>query len=175
MKSRFGLSAVFIVLLGAASLPDAGPALGVSTSLGPVWLLGGRLSYVPEVMFRNCGFVPYAVLGVSFTPIPKKRLFCLSQSEYLQLRERRIFTTLGVGGRIVSRSYPLGLDAELSLGLFNGWYRGSEKDFKEEITPVAAVGPIFHWEGAGIITRYQWYRIHAKNGHSCSLILEYAF
>ena len=159
---------LLMVAIGAVCI-NAQLKLGASTSLGPVWLLGGRVGLASRDRYK-----PQPFLDVSFNPVPERRMFRLNELEYLQLRERRVLVSAGITERLMSSRYPVGLDAELSLGFFSGWYRGSDRDFREEFTPIAAIGPVFGQGPARLSVRYQWFRMQSSNMHACSLVLEWS-
>jgi hypothetical protein len=149
---------------------NAGVGIGASVSGGSRFLCGGRIS----LLQKNPYFLQ-PLLEISFSPLPEKRLFSLGNGEFLQLREKIIFFEIGLLEQIFL-SGPIGIEAELSLGIIEGWYNGSRRNFPTELVPVAAVGPVFRLpDNFRMIPRYKWCRIDSSNKNLFELILEVHF
>jgi hypothetical protein len=145
----------------------AKPGIGASISAGSRFTVGGRLKCV----FDN-QIIPQPMFSLTGTPIAKKRLHRIGESEYLQLREKNLYFDFGLLEQL-PMSRNIGLEAEASCRLVTGWYRGSERKYRAEICPTISAGA-YIWTSnfTKKSLRFQWYRINKMDLFVGNLIFE---
>jgi hypothetical protein len=158
----------FIIILVYATVSmGAKPGIGASISAGSRFSVGGRL----KCAFDN-QIIPQPIFSLTGTPLAKKRLYRIGESEYLQLREKSLYFDFGLLEQL-PMSRNSGLEAEASCRIVTGWYRGSERKYPAEISPAISAGA-YVWTSnfTKTILRAQWYRIKRTDFFVGTLIFE---
>jgi len=165
-KTHFAV--LFVLLIAAASFAQV--EVGASVAAGSRFIVGGRLKCVSQNRY-----LPQPVLSITGTPLAKKRLFRVGAAEYMQLQEKTMFFTLGLLEQLYITQMA-GFEAEVSLGIVEGWYRGTDRDYLTKAVPVIAAGPLFKLNDYfNMVLRLQWYRIETVNNFVGSFIIETSF